>query len=186
MRVLSRRAIVIACSLAAASGAAAGPGAPDIRRSYYTVSGNSHAEIVASVKRNGPRNGFAYGIGFIDFLPRYGTALRDGLCRVDRAEVGLRIHLRLPRWDGGGAPRTAARIATRFVRAIERHEMQHAAIARRYAARMKALLARLSPEQSCWMLRARAEETLARLKKEHAAAQRAFDVRTNRQIKRLL
>lgn len=180
--------IVIAGMLAVALGAAAkAAGEPDIHRSYYSISGRNHAEIVSSVRRNGPRNGFAYGIGFIDFLPRYGTEHRDGLCRLTRPEVGLRIHIRLPRWDGGAAaPRTATSIAMRFVRAIESHEMQHAAIARRYAARMKAVLAKLPPQKDCWALRTRADETLVRLKKEHLAAQRAFDVRTNRQIRRLL
>lgn len=154
---------------------------------YYSIHGASHAELVASVRRNGPKGGQAYGIGYIDFFPRYRTEPGAGGCRIVRPEVGLRIVLELPRWDSdkGGPPRIAG-FARRFARAIEAHEMEHVRIARSYAARMRTALARLKPDASCWSLASRAAKLIGDLKMRHVESQGAFDRRVNKQIKRLL
>ena len=79
--------------------------ATDLRISYYEISGTSHAELVRAVRHRGPRAGTAYGIAFIDFLPRYRTSRDDGLCRLGKVTVGLRVRMRLPKWDRkAGAP----------------------------------------------------------------------------------
>ena len=154
---------------------------------YYKVSGNTHAEIRASVRRNGPRGGFAYGIGYIDFLPSYKVRADSGLCRIAEAEVGLKVDLQLPKWeDPGGAKPAARNFATHFVRTIEAHEMQHVAIARSYARTMAQRLRKLSSNDGCWSLRTEARRLIDDLKAAHRAAQRAFDDRTRNQIRRLL
>lgn len=158
-----------------------------VARSYYKLSGHDHGELVASIRRNGPKAGSAYGMGIIDFFPRYETQSRHGLCRISRADTGLKISLRLPRWDATpGAPPRIANFASYFVRTIEAHEMQHVRIAERYARQITAGLLGLKPEPSCWSLRAKARELIGRLKKNHAAAQRGFDDRTRKQIRRLI
>lgn len=154
---------------------------------YYSIRGADHAELVASVRRNGPKGGQAYGIGYIDFFPRYRTAFAAGVCRIAEAEVGLRVELELPRWDGsdGGQARVAG-FARRFARAIEAHEMEHVRIAGHYARRMRSELLRLKADSSCWSLSSRAEDLIRDLKKRHVESQKAFDRRVNKQIKRLL
>jgi predicted secreted Zn-dependent protease len=154
---------------------------------YYSIHGASHAELVASVRRNGPKGGRAYGIGYIDFFPRYRTEPGAGGCRIVQPEVGLRIVLELPRWDEdkGGTPGIAS-FARRFARAIEAHEMEHVRIARSYAGRMRTGLARLKADASCWSLSSRAEDLIRNLKTRHVESQKAFDRRVNKQIRRLL
>jgi predicted secreted Zn-dependent protease len=186
----TRRAFVRIAALAACiplfGGWAKGSHVEIVSR-YYSIHGASHAELVASVRRNGPKGGRAYGIGYIDFFPRYRTEPGIAGCRIVEAEVGLRVELELPRWDGAeGGPAKVANFGRRFARAIEAHEMEHVRIARSYAGRMRSALLRLKPDASCWSLSSRAEELIGNLKKRHVESQKAFDRRVNKQIKRLL
>lgn len=159
----------------------------EVEKSYYRIYGKNHGELLTSVRRHGPRAGRAYGLGIIDFFPDYQVRRVDAKCRVTEASVGLRVQLKLPQWHGGtGTPRSVARTARRFERVINAHEMQHVAIAKRYARLMAQRLKKLPAEQSCWALRSRAREAIALLKRQHIAAQRQFDNRTRKQIKRLL
>jgi predicted secreted Zn-dependent protease len=159
----------------------------NIRYAYYPVSGKSHTEIVRSVRRFAPKRGFAYGMGFIDFHPDYDMSSKNGECRVTRADTGLRILLKLPEWKGpDDAPRSAVRLGRHFERSIKSHEMQHVRIAERYAGQMSRELKRLKPAKNCWSLRRDAHELIKRIKKQHIAAQNAFDRRTLKQIRRLL
>lgn len=158
-----------------------------VEKSYYKITGKSHGELVKAVKRNGPRAGRAYGLGIIDFFPSYRMERSDGKCRIADAEVGLRIKLRLPKWqEQTGVPRSVVRIAKRFERVIDAHEMQHVRIAKQYQRLMRQRLRKLSPDQSCWELRKRAREMIAQLKRRHIQAHKRFDNRTRKQIRRLL
>lgn len=159
----------------------------EVTERYYPIAGRSHAELLASVKRHGPRGGSAYGIGFIDFFPGYRFETKSGACRIRDADVGLRIALKLPQWKGpDDAPRSVKRLAARFERAIRAHEFQHVKIAKRHARRMAQALSRMRAEDNCWILRRKANELIARHKKDHLGSQRAFDNRTRKGIKRLL
>jgi predicted secreted Zn-dependent protease len=152
---------------------------------FYPISGRSLAELASSVRQHGPMG--SYGMGVIDFYPRFQTRLEGGTCRIASAATGLAISLHLPQWKGpDDAPRSVRRVAGRFERAIRRHELQHVAIAKRYTALMTAGLKKLKPEASCWSLRSKAAELIAALKKRHLAAQRGFDRRSRMQIRRLL
>lgn len=158
-----------------------------IRYAYYPVSGKNHAEILRSVRRFAPRAGRAYGIGFIDFYPDYDFSAKSGACRVTRADTGLSIQLKLPEWKGpNDAPRAAVRLGRHFERSIRQHELQHVKIAESYARRMSRELLKLKPEESCWGLRRKAGDLIKRVKQHHINAQKAFDRRTFKQIKRLL
>jgi predicted secreted Zn-dependent protease len=158
-----------------------------VRYAYYPVSGRSHAEIVSSVRRFAPMRGRAYGIGFIDFHPDYDMRSSKGACRVIRAETGLSISLKLPEWKGpADAPRSAARLGRHFERAIRSHELQHVRIAERYARAISSALPKLKPAENCWALRRAAYDLIKRFKRQHIGAQKAFDRRTLKQIRRLL
>lgn len=153
----------------------------------YPISGRTHAELVGSVKLHAPMGGRVYGIGFIDFDPRFETRSEMGVCRVAAADTGLKVELRVPEWRGGSdAPKGVARVARNFERVIRAHEMHHVAIAKSYQKRIAAAVKALKPEKSCWALRDRAEALIQRLKAQHRDAQRAFDRRTWRQLARLL
>ncbi|MBO6717453.1 MAG: DUF922 domain-containing protein [Rhizobiaceae bacterium] len=159
----------------------------NVRYAYYPVSGRNHAEIVRSVRRFAPRNGYAYGMGFIDFHPDYDVTSRRGECRITRADTGLSIHLKLPEWRGpDDAPASAVRLGRRFERSIRDHEMQHVRIAERYARQMSRSLMGIKGQENCWALRREARDVIASVKRAHLAAQKAFDRRTLRQIRRLL
>lgn len=182
----SVRIAALAVCIPLFGGWAKGSGVEIVSR-YYSIHGADHAELVASVRRNGPKGGRAYGIGYIDFFPRYRSEASAGGCRIAEAEVGLRVELELPRWDGArDGPQRIANFARRFARAIEAHEMEHVRIARHYARRMRSELLRLKADSSCWSLSSRAEDLIRDLKKRHIESQKAFDRRVNKQIKRLL
>lgn len=184
-RVLAQMAALAVC-VPLIGGWTKGSGVEIVSR-YYSIHGASHAELVASVRRNGPKGGQAYGIGYIDFFPRYRTEFAAGVCRIAEAEVGLRVELELPRWDGvESGPARVANVARRFARAIEAHEMEHVRIARHYARRMRSELLRLKADPSCWLLSSQAEDLIRGLKKRHVESQTAFDRRVNKQIRRLL
>ncbi|WP_127521144.1 DUF922 domain-containing protein [Mesorhizobium sp. Z1-4] len=158
-----------------------------VRHAYYPVSGRNHTEIVRSVRRFAPMSGRAYGLGIIDFYPDYDMRSKDGACRITRADTGLSITLKLPEWKGPkDAPRSAARLGRHFERVIRQHELQHVKIAERYARKMSSDLKRLKPESNCWAVRRKAYDLIKSLKKQHIDAQRAFDRRTLKQIRRLL
>jgi predicted secreted Zn-dependent protease len=158
-----------------------------IEKSHYTIHATSRADLLNAVRRSGPRAGTAYGLATIDFHPRIRTERSGTKCRIVSVKVGLSIWMRLPRWDRTRkAPATVSRVALAFERAVEAHEMQHVAIARAHARNMERRLSTLSSDPSCWRLRARADRLIAELKRAHAVAQRRFDDRTRRQIKRLL
>ena len=65
-------------------------------------------------------------------------------------------------------------------------EMQHVQIARRYAGLMQQKLKKLPPEGNCWTLSSNARKLIADLKRQHVWAQKRFDERTRKQIRRLL
>lgn len=154
---------------------------------YYKLAGLTRAELIASIRRNGPRNGFAYGVGIIEFFPRYSLERRDGSCRIANVETSLTVDLRVPQWDGTkGASRAVARQATRFAQAVKAHEMQHVVLARAFQRRFDARLEKLAPDNSCWALRRAAEALIMKIKKEHVAAQRAFDDRTRPYVRKLI
>ena len=116
---------------------------------YYPISGRNFAELVSSVRQHGPMG--AYGMGIIDFHPRFETRVEDGKCSVFSAETGLAVSLKLPEWRGPrDAPRSVERVARHFERAIRAHELQHVEIARRYQRLITSALKKMKPEANCW------------------------------------
>lgn len=183
-KVRIRRLAAVACAALALGGGASAETRIDMN--YYAISGRSHAELVGSVRRHGP-GGFAYGLGIIDFYPSFDTGWRGGKCRIVAAETGLTVSLRLPEWRGpADAPGRVVRTARRFVNAVRGHEMRHVDIARRYQRAMTTRLLKLPAAANCWRLAADARRLIERLKADHRAAQRLFDARSHRQIRRWL
>lgn len=186
MRAKAGRMAVIV--VATAFGGAAAAGDVEVRKSYYGFSGASKAEIKASVIMNGPRDGYAWGLSTIDFVPQWRTETRDGVCRPTNVHVGLAVDMRLPRWRPrfGEPPSTTPALARHFVRAVERHEYGHVSIARRFAAELARRLSALRSEEGCWRLRSMAASERQALMARHLAAHRAYDDRTRKGLKALL
>lgn len=182
---MMRIAAALACATAAGGWTVTGT---VVETSHYLVSARSHAEFVSAVRRAAPRSGTAFGHAIIDFFPTYLTMPAQGKgCRVGKVEVGLRIQLRVPKWrPASGTPKSVARRGRHFERTILAHEQHHVAIAKRFAVRMRTALGKMKTDGDCWQLRREANERIARLKKQHLAAQKAFDKRSYRQMKRLL
>lgn len=178
---------LMAAGLLLAFAAAANAAEVRIDRRYYAVTGKDRAGVAAAVRFNGPRGGSAFGLAFIDFSPEWKVEFRGASCRVVAADVGLDISIILPRWEGREtAPPAVAAHARRFERAIERHEMQHVAIARRYAAEMRNRLLRLPARAQCHEVRAAGKAAIEEVKRRHLAAQRRFDAGSHKGLKRLL
>lgn len=177
-----------ACALALAIGAGeAAAGELAVAKSYYAFTGESRAEMKASVAINGPKGGFAWGLSFIDFEPEWRTQAEGGTCRLVDVRVHMRVDMRLPRWRPPfGAATPVPRQARRFMSAIERHEYGHVAIARRFAAELARRLSALRSDDGCWTLRDMAGAERETIRPRHLAAHRAYDNRTRKGLKALL
>ena len=105
-------------------------GVPGVDLRYYDVSGRTPAEIRASLNRNNrldPNTGArvdAYTAWSLDWRVPYGP---DGRCRLDRAEVTLKVEVGLPRLvRTERVPPALLERWQRYRAALEAHEGTHA------------------------------------------------------------
>lgn len=148
---------------------------------YYTISGNTAADLDRELRRSGPylesdqeHHAAAAKMRF-DTIVRYG--LTHGTCRIVSADVRLRVTITLPRWKTLRPPDDPYLLVVWNVlsKDIRRHEEHHVAIAHRHADRLERTLRRLRPTKGCDALKHKVEQaTRAELKKDDVD-QRAFD-----------
>ena len=107
-----------------------GAGVPGVEVRYYDVSGRTPAEIRASLNRSNrvdPHTGArvdAYTAWSLDWRVPYGP---DGRCRLDRAEVTLKVEVGLPRLvRTDRVPPALLERWQRYRAALEAHEGTHA------------------------------------------------------------
>lgn len=179
--------LALAGIIVVTTGGAAAAGEVAVTTSHYGFTGVSKSDIKASVSRNGPNGGTAWGQSIIDFAPEWRTEEQNGICRLTGVRVGLTVSMKLPQWRPGfGKPAIVPAHARRFMSGIERHENGHVAIARRYAAELTRRLSVLRSSDGCWPLRSMANAEREAIKPRHLAAHRAYDARTRMVLKALL
>lgn len=154
---------------------------------YFIVGGETLAELDAEFSQRGPLVGNTgarhMGATKVEFDGKV-TYKPDGRrCRVDTTKLTLDLEVMLPRWK----PRKAAAERTALLwrtisRDIERHEREHADIAKTWLRKMENAIRGLGPEKDCDAMEARVERTASIFLRKHEAAQLAFDAKESREI----
>lgn len=146
----------------------------DVSRSTYGVDGRNRADILAAFWRKGPDGHWAATWWRYSFEKRI---REDGNgCRVELAAVKLELWIKMPRvaWFAS-MPECLRRNFEGMLPALERHEQEHAAIARRGARSMAGELAALPPAATCAEAEAQFEAGSQAAVGKVNAAQAAFD-----------
>ena len=102
---------------------------PDTRVDYYYVSGTTAAQLREEMRRLGPNNGGANHATARAFYTFDWSATGDARGRC-RADVRISTRIRFPRHTNPAALSPQLRDEwTRFIRALERHEVGHVRLA---------------------------------------------------------
>ena len=146
----------------------------------YDVTGRTYAELIASMRENGPfveRTGRRHwGITQTAFQQEWSYQEARGRCELLAARTELDLTITLPEWkERAGASDATIRRWERLKADIVAHEERHAAIARDYLERLRAETDRPVTAPTCAALEAglRARSTI--ITDRHREAQLEFD-----------
>ena len=150
---------------------------------YYSISGNSTAELDKQIKAKGPIvNGgrHAVAVARIRMIPdiQFGgiTSGSSEVCKVTKAKVNVNARVTLPRWTGRrGASSQLGKAWDKIDKYTRLHEAAHVSIAFKYAQRMENELAKLSDPLPCPIVRAKAKLIVDEYLSAHDKEQREFD-----------
>lgn len=160
-----------------------------VTTTYYTIRGNSGADLDREIAAKGPLKGHALASAAIKFVPvavSYDES-EDG-CRFREAKFRIEADITLPRWqDRRRSADPDLRVAWESLAAYARlHEEQHIAIAEQYAKKIGADLMAIPARKDCDALDAAAQRVLKRNRRDHNRAQLAFDAREQKRLSALL
>lgn len=172
--------ILLALSLLAAMSVPAAAVTLSRSYSYFTVRGNSLAELERQLHNNGPQiNGAPEGhpgATNMEFTSRVRYREGNGRCSIDDVNVTIRAHVILPRWrDGKRAEKELQLIWDTLASDIKRHEESHISIAKNHARMLEDTLRGLPGRKTCEQLASNVEKETERLLARHDAEQDAFD-----------
>ena len=146
----------------------------------YEVSGNTFRELLRSMRENGPfveRTGQRhYGVTETEFRQEWDYQRANGRCELLAARTELDLTIVLPEWaDREGASPPTIRRWDRLRGDIERHEEQHAAIARDFLRKLEAETDRPVSAPTCAALEAGLKARSEAIMKRHRDAQAELD-----------
>jgi len=175
--------------LAAASVLLAGCTTSQVTTSYYNVSGQTASELDRDIKRKAPMKGHALAVAAISFVPvniRQKTGPEG--CRFVTASFRVEADITLPRWQdrGQSRDRDLKRSWQNLSRYARAHETMHVKIAELFANKLGREIRAIDPHSTCKALDREAERVVARISREHDAAQNAFDAEEQRRLSALL
>ena len=178
MGTLRTAMVAAACAL----GTAATAIAQEATVRTYPVTGTTYAELIASMRENGPfveRTGQRhYGITETGFRQEWSYQQAQGRCELLDARTELELTIVLPEWvDREGASASTRRRWDRIRKDIAQHERQHAEIAREYLAKLRAETDRPVSAPTCAALEAGLRARSQIIIDRHREAQAAFDRR---------
>ena len=160
---------------------AASPGVQtSLSMAPYRVSGETAADVLASLRANGPRSadGVFFGATETALDVRYRRAEAEVGCVLVDVEVLLQVVVKLPEWTPGPDVESGLRRDwRRFHRALAGHEDRHREIAERGADRLHDQLVGLR-RTTCDQLETEAQRRLQRAEIEIPGAHRRYDAET--------
>ena len=140
----------------------------------YAISGQTGAELYASMVKRGPRHGL---------LSRAiaQTSYKNGVCRVVQAKPVLMLTYTYPQPTQGLSPQLKRRWAA-FMSGVKRHEQKHGAIAREMVRAAEASVRglKVSADPTCRQVRSEVKRRADKVYAEYEARQLNFDAREHR------
>lgn len=154
---------------------------------YFTIRGSTLEELDLELATRGPLLGTSGarhpGATRVTFGGNVTYDAVQGRCRVDEVNLSLDVEMTLPRWN---PPRNADEetilIWRTLSRDIERHERDHADIARHWLRRLEGALRNLRPRQTCEAMERSVQATTERYLRWHERAQTDFDIVEGREV----
>ncbi|MCO5146306.1 MAG: DUF922 domain-containing protein [Aquamicrobium sp.] len=149
--------------------------------SYFTIGGTTVEQIETELKRRGPQvksTGMRHpGATRMEFTSRVGYGERGGRCGVVSADVTVKAHMILPRWNRRKAASSETRLIWDTLSAdIKRHEESHVVIAKNHARELEEALKGVPRQRDCAAAQARVKEVTARILAKHDREQDRFDM----------
>lgn len=146
----------------------------------YPVTGSTFAELLASMRENGPlaaRTGRRhFGVTRIGWSQSWEYQRARGRCELLGTDIDLKLTIVLPEWtDREDATARTEERWERLYDDIVRHEERHAAIAREYLAKLREETDRPVSAPDCPALEAGLKAGSQAVLRQHRNAQRAFD-----------
>ncbi|MEC5290831.1 DUF922 domain-containing protein [Aurantimonas sp. C2-6-R+9] len=162
-------------------------GSVDQETSYFAVRGSTLAELDEDLNRQGPyvaetglRHPGATEVKF-DGKVTYKKVTKG--CAVDRADLGLTLHITLPKWTPPKRVSARTVLVWRTLEAdIKRHENQHATIAKTWLKRMEMAVRNLRTERTCADMEMHVNTVTQRYLAGHEQAQIEFDTIEGREV----
>ncbi|MEM7301111.1 MAG: DUF922 domain-containing protein [Pseudomonadota bacterium] len=161
---------------------------------FYAISGETPAELAKSMRRYGPYSS-AHGrrvFATTNRVLRWNIdhAYENGICRVKRATIDLKITYNMPKLRDGIRMRRSVRNTWRqMYRLLDRHEKVHGANYRRLARDSYKALKSLKSEKSCRVLHRKGNALVLALAREDVERNARFersDTRNYRRMDRLI
>lgn len=154
---------------------------------YYNVPGTTAEQINAQISRRGPQNGHAIGTAETRMTPKVKTVRENGACRIETADVALKLIVTLPDFSDLNRADAKTRVAFEGLREhVEWHEQQHVEISQRYAKKIETELTQMQAQETCREAMDKARVRFKELFEEHNRAQEAFDESERKPIERRL
>lgn len=149
--------------------------------SFYTISGNTAAELDRSLSGRGPflkTTGSRHpGATRLKFVPDIRLVKEGRYCKVAKANIDIEAKVLLPRWKQRNSTRSPelAIIWDVLYRDIRRHEESHIVIARAHASEMEHEIRSLYYQRNCQDLQRNINKVVNRVMRKHDRAQAYFE-----------
>lgn len=150
----------------------------------YAISGQTGAELYASMVKRGPRHGLlSRAIAQTSYKVEWKAEVvaKNGVCRVVQAKPVLMLTYTYPQPTQGLSPQLKRRWAA-FMSGVKRHEQKHGAIAREMVRAAEASVRglKVSADPTCRQVRSEVKRRADKVYAEYEARQLNFDAREHR------
>lgn len=148
---------------------------------YYSVSGNTAAELDRALARNGPylksTGSHHPGATRIRFVPDIKLGKTGKYCKVIKANVDVHATISLPHWKqrNSASSTELAIIWDVLSQDIKRHEESHIVIARTHATEIEHRLRTFSYRHDCADLQKDVDKVVSNILADHDREQARFD-----------
>lgn len=148
---------------------------------YFKVSGKTSQQIFQDFQKQSPikakgKYDATLGVAAIKLIPEVELETREKRCHIANARVTADVVIHLPEWVNYKNAGNAAKLGWDILfEDIKKHELEHANIAREYAARIEKKMLKQRARANCEALEASLKQVSSNLIVRHDSAQRRFD-----------
>ncbi len=146
---------------------------------FYDIKGANAAELAAAMKKDGPRNFWAYTYWSISWS-HVSEADVTGVCKLKDSYVSVNVKLSLPRWADAPEPGDARRQSwDAMIAALRKHEQGHGNNGIRAANAVSSAILAIPAQTSCEVLDELVDQTSKEIVKAYRKADKDYDRATS-------